>query len=352
MKTEARIIPSLFDRHDLLRRHVIILLMTMFFESLNIIVKPEGWSGEWFKGLVFNFMYIATIWNGNIFLIGLLHQRISMTHEIRKFLWFTGIIALALPIAVHYVYNLIVFPLLHGHPCALGSKESITNLIVSVAITLLVNAVFAAYSFFTFWRRSIEEKEELKREGISAEFETLKNQINPHFLFNSLNTLTSLIEESPATATDFVQKLAGVYRYVLTQKDKELTTLEEELNFIRSYIYLNQIRFGENLKAEYIINPTSLKKKVVTLSLQMVIENAIKHNVISRERPLTISIRADAEQVEVRNNLQKKNAAADSNGIGLSNIITRYALLTEREVRITEDEYAFTVQLPLLEDKG
>jgi two-component system LytT family sensor kinase len=213
---------------------------------------------------------------------------------------------------------------------------------------LLVNTIFVALAFFKFWKTTIKEKEELKRESISAEFETLRNQVNPHFLFNSLNTLTSLIEEDPKTATDFVQKLSGVYRYVLTQKDKDTVTLGEELQFIMQYIYLNKIRFGENLRIHVHIEPKYTERKIVTLALQMLLENAIKHNVVSSQKPLSIFIGVYDDKVFVRNNLQRKIVMNESNGIGLNNIVHRYSFLTKEQVEIVEDDKEFCVSIPLI----
>ena len=349
MSNTKRIAPTLFDPKDLIRRHSIILIMSLFFGSLATTSTGfELYTLEWVRNIGFNFIYIATIWNGNIGFISLLDKKVKWEHEIKKFIGIIITIAIAWPIMIHYLFNYFIFPLIHGHPCAVNSRENVIFLIVSVTITLLVNSIFAAFGFFNFWRTSIKEKEELKREGLSAEFETLKSQINPHFLFNSLNTLTSLIEENPKTATDFVQKLASVYRYVLAQKDKELVTLKDELQFVQSYIYLNQIRFGKNLQTIVNIESEYLEKKIVTLSLQMLIENAIKHNVISEQKPLTIEIGIENEKVFLSNNLQRKQVMNDSNGIGLNNIVHRYSLLSKTEVDIMDNNVIFKVSLPLL----
>ncbi len=349
MLKKSNIVPSLLSPKDLILRHLIILFMSVLFGSLN--ANSEGdilFSSQWIRKISFDFIYIATIWNGNIFFLNRLDRIIKWEHQVGKFIFINASFALLWPVLVHYTFNLIVFPIIHGHSCALNSRENIIFLIISITITLLVNSIFAAIGFFHFWRTTIKEKEELKREGLAAEFETLKSQINPHFLFNSLNTLTSLIEENPQQATNFVQKLSGVYRYVLTQKDKELVSLKDEIQFIESYIYLNQIRFGKNLQTSFAIDTGLLDKKIVTLSLQMLVENTIKHNVISADKPLTIKIETKNDTLIVTNNLQPKQTMNDSNGIGLNNIVHRYSLLTSREVEITNDGIIFSVALPLL----
>ncbi len=338
--------PGFFNKRDIVIRHGIIFLLAVFFATLG---KFDGPFSEVFKKFISTFIDIFLIWNGNILLIEIFDRKLTWEKNIRHKLVVSILTAVFWPIIVHFTYGLFIFPLIQGYPCELSSKENVTYLIISIVITLFVNCVFVAMAFFKSWRQTLEEKEELKRERISAEFATLKNQINPHFLFNSLNTLTSLIEENPKTATDFVQKLSSVYRYVLTQKDKELIPLSEELAFVQSYIYLNQIRFGNNLRTHIHIEPQFQQTKIVTLSLQMLIENCIKHNIISADKPLTIYIGVFNHKIFVRNNLQPRTIVSnDSNGIGLHNIVHRYSLLTQDEVEIFEDGKDFMVSLPLL----
>jgi two-component system LytT family sensor kinase len=334
--------PGFFNKRDIVIRHIIILLLAVFFSTIGGI--PENLMMH----VLGKFIYIGLIWNGNLLLIDLIDRDLSWETQLHLKLLLSGSVAIVLPVAMEFVHDLIIYPVFYGKKCELTSKESITYLIVSVSITLLVNSIFVAMAFFKFWRTTIKEKEALKRESISAEFETLRNQVNPHFLFNSLNTLTSLIEEDPKTATDFVQKLSGVYRYVLTQKDKETVTLGEELQFIMQYIYLNRIRFGENLRIHVHVEQKYHDRKIVTLALQMLLENAIKHNIISAQKPLSIYIGVYGDKVFVRNNLQRKLVMNESNGIGLENILHRYSFFTKEEVEIEDDGKEFCVSIPLI----
>jgi LytS/YehU family sensor histidine kinase len=258
-------------------------------------------------------------------------------------------VALIWPILCYYLFNIYFYEPILGYPCELGSKENVIFLIITVNITLLINAIMVANEFFVHWRKSKLEKEALKRITISAEFESLKNQVNPHFLFNALNTLSGLIDEEPKIASRFVQKLSSVYRYLLSQKDKEIVSLGEELEFLRSYIFLYQIRFGENFKVEIDIPSNLMHKEIVTLTLQMLFENAIKHNVISKEKPLTVSIYGKDNKLCVSNNLQPKTILTESNGIGLENIKNRYAIVSEELVEINKTASTFSVCIPLIE---
>lgn len=337
------------NKKDIVIRHSIILLMSMLFGYLSIFPRvDQNPETVFLHSLLINFIYISVIWNVNLLFMFLFDRKFQWNKHLRFKLFVNSIVAICLPVCVHILFSLAVFPIVKDSACQLGSKENLSYLIVSVSITLLVNSIFVAIEFFQFWKKSLLEKEELKRNSISAEFETLKNQINPHFLFNSLNTLSSLIDENPKTANEFVQKLSSVYRYVLTQKDKETVSLREELNFIESYLYLNKIRFGENLTCKIDVADRYLENKMATLTLQMLIENCIKHNVISQNKPLQIEIGIEGDFVVVKNNLQPKMGNSESNGIGLSNIIHRYKLLGKEEVEVIENGLAFIVKIPMI----
>ena len=182
----------------------------------------------------------------------------------------------------------------------------------------------------------------------SAKFETLKNQIDPHFLFNSLNVLSSLIEENPENAQRFTTALSKVYRYVLEQKDKDLVPIEEELAFAKTYMNLLQMRFENSLTFEISIENINTEAKVVPLSLQLLLENAVKHNVISEQKPLHIKIYIENDVLVIQNNFQKKAVLQDGQGVGIQNIISRYHIITDRKVSIEQNENTFTVKLPIL----
>ncbi len=210
--------------------------------------------------------------------------------------------------------------------------------------SLLSNAVL----FFKNWKEAAVQQEKLKREQLALQYETLKSQVNPHFLFNNLNSLTSLISTNPEKAIDFVKKLSEVYRYVLDQKNHELVDIESELRFLESYVFLQKIRFGTNLEVQ--INVSSVNFKVIPLSIQMLVENAIKHNEISDKKPLEIRVFSnDDKYLIVENRLQKK-AGSEGSGSGIRNITDRYGFFTNRKVVISENEETFLVKIPLLTD--
>lgn len=194
-------------------------------------------------------------------------------------------------------------------------------------------------------------KESAKAETATANFETLKNQLDPHFLFNSLNVLTGLIEENPDKAIDFTTSLSKIYRYVLEQKNKEVIPVEEEISFAKTYVNLLKLRFENSIDFELDVNSFSEQEFIVPLSLQILLENAIKHNIASEQKPLKIKIYKENNHLIIENSLQIKDSFKDSTGVGLKNITNRYRLLSNREVNIEKSENYFRVELPILTSK-
>ena len=202
--------------------------------------------------------------------------------------------------------------------------------------------------FFANWRQAAVDAERLKKESVEAQYNNLKNQVNPHFLFNSLNALTNLVYQDQDKAVKFIKQLSDVYRYVLNSRDKEVVSLDEELKFLEAYAFLQQIRFGGKLKID--IDLKDVKSVVAPMALQMLVENAIKHNEISEEHPLHIKIYRQEKTLIVENTLQRKSVLADeSSGLGLENIKKRYEFLSTSEVEVSEGEGKFIVSVPIIE---
>jgi len=214
--------------------------------------------------------------------------------------------------------------------------------------SLTIVAIYEIIYFMNELRHSVEEKEMLKRESLSAQLNALRTQVNPHFLFNNLNTLSSIIPEDPQQAVDFVQQLSKVYRHILEVKDEKSIPLKDELDVLKAYAFLLQTRFGHNIEIDINVADEKLQKRIVPLSLQLLMENAIKHNIVSADKPLKIEVYAENGSLVVSNNLQKKNQLHESTGIGLDNIRNRYKLLGDKTVQVTESGSNFTVSIPLL----
>lgn len=221
--------------------------------------------------------------------------------------------------------------------------------VAALLCTLTVVAVYEGIYFLSELKKSVLEKEMLKRESLKAQLNALKTQVNPHFLFNNLNTLSALIPDDPQQAVQFVQELSKVYRHILAVKDDPSISLADELDTMKAYAFLLQTRFGDNLEIHIQIPPEKLTRKIVPLSLQILMENAIKHNIVSAEKPLRIHVSAQNGRLIVSNNVQKKNQLTESTGIGLENIRNRYRLLGEKQIEVAENAFDFTVSIPLIE---
>lgn len=227
------------------------------------------------------------------------------------------------------------------------ANQYFTPFLIAMGVALLI---YAVYYYKNYKEKQVKEQKIIAGSA-SARFDALKNQLDPHFLFNSLNVLTSLIEEDPEQAQKFTTSLSKVYRYVLEQKHKDLVTVEEELNFARTYVRLLKMRFEDSIVFEIPENLESPQAKIVPLSLQLLLENAVKHNVINSNRPLHIKVSEEGGMLVVSNNLQEKQVVRKSSGVGLQNIRQRYKIFTNREVRIEKTVSSFKVALPLLTQK-
>ena len=221
------------------------------------------------------------------------------------------------------------------------------RLSASLVPTTIIVAIYESIYFFQEARRYAIRSAELEKQSALSRFETLKQQVDPHFLFNSLNTMSSLIGDNPP-AQQFLLELVDIYRYVLLSKNNPTVSLSEELGFVDSYLYLNQIRFRDQITVVKEIPVSVLRKHVPPITVQMLIENAIKHNAISTKVPLCITLQAGPDSLRVTNTTRPKTILEKGSKQGLQNIISRFQLLTNRPVLIDVREGYFSVTLPLL----
>ncbi len=226
--------------------------------------------------------------------------------------------------------------------------EKMVYYLYSLIITIVISMFFHALYFY----KALQEKKVKEQKVIagtaSAKFDALKNQLDPHFLFNSLNVLTSLIDEDPVQAQKFTTSLSKVYRYVLEQKNKDLVSVDEELQFAKTYVRLLKMRFEDSILLEIPEKSQDPEAKIIPLSLQLLLENAVKHNVVTADRPLSIKVYEEDGMLVVSNTMQEKQVVKKSSGVGLQNIRQRYGILTDRQVQITTSAAEFSVRLPIL----
>ncbi len=293
--------------------------------------------------LVMSFCTTLALWEGNRYIMIQMRRRFPNYSQTTRRLLSEGALAL--------VYTLVSTSLLDQVLCNLvfHNNKLLIGFRMSLVPTLVVYLVYEAVYFFEAWKLNVRKTESLAREGVQSQLEVLKNQLDPHFLFNSMNTLAALIDDANVDAQQYLERLSDVYRYVLVSRSKNTVPLEKEIAFLDAYVYLNKIRFRENLRVETNLSPEAYHQYVTPLSLQMLIENAIKHNVVSKENPLIIRIQQEGNRyLVIENNIQEKTILEKSTRVGLQNIINRYSLLTDRQVKVIRSGGLFTVKIPLL----
>jgi len=322
------------------------LLVTAMMFS-NLFVECE-WR-EVFSCLLFGVVHVAVFW---------FCFRELYFYTIRKY----GntkkrYMMLAIYIGIAYlVLDFILSMVLDPHYAEIHGKSNMPHEFLkslsSFVVTTIVLLVYEG-SYLSKRLGDVEvEKGKLESQNISSQLEGLKNQVSPHFLFNSLNTLCTLIPESPERAERFVQKLSKVYRYILEIRDKKIITLKEELDYLTAYTFLVKERFGSNIEINVDIDDSFYRHHIVPLSLQILMENAIKHNIISKDQPLHIDIYVDDQnKLVIKNNLQAKRHVSSSTKFGLENIKDRYRFFTHKTVDVIPTAQHFIVILPLIENE-
>src|SRR4030042_2040762 len=317
-------------------------LILYFFDGKSMFDSFSRFIKGWSFGAVFGFCF----WQGNYFIARTAGDRLNWRKDAKKantitllLIFFYGVLV---SICVPFIYYKLVFHIppdrLYGH--IIGA--SFSGLTINFAI------VGAYYSGFLakYWMQSIKSEERLNQENLISKYEALKNQVNPHFLFNSLNTLTGIVEKDSKMASLYIKKLSDIYRYVLEQKDKETVNISEELHFVKDYIYLQKMRYGEGLN--FVSSLKDFGGQVAPLALQILIENAIKHNIIADDQPLNIELLENNGCYVLKNNLQKKTTVHQNSQIGLDNLFKRYEFLSPVKIEILENSEEFIVRLPII----
>ncbi|MGB6150687.1 MAG: histidine kinase [Pricia sp.] len=263
---------------------------------------------------------------------------------LRISLFFLAIVTTVL--LVDFVGISLLYPLTKEDYNFLNRSQALLSIILISTMTM---AIYEAVYFYIRLKKSIREEEQSKQAIVQAELDVLRNQAQPHFFFNTLNTLRDIIDQnSKEDAKEFVDKLSEVYRFLLESGNANLIPLRDELKFAKAYIHIQSERFGDNLNVYWDIPEPALDAMVVPMSLQLLLENAIKHNVISKAKPLHINVKVKKDALIVDNEMRPKSTQLPSTKMGLVNITKRYRLISNRAVEIVDDGHRFTVSLPLL----
>lgn len=305
--------------------------------------------------MVISALYSFTIAVGNGLVNDYLNKRYSWVEDTKKRTILGVISTVIVNVILVFICNYINF--------ILFQKQNVSEFFsgnmgffnwFTINVALFISAILHAKGFVEAWKSSTKQEvvqQKLIAKSANAQFESLKNQLDPHFLFNSLNVLSSLIDENPGQAQRFTASMSKIYRYVLEQKDKELVTVEEEINFAKTYCDLLKTRFEDSVSFDFNVNEKDLKSYVVPLSLQLLLENCIKHNFATSSKPLHIKIYSENGNLFIENNLQQREQVKESAGIGLANIVQRYSLLTKQNVFIEKSTTFFRVKIPILTQK-
>jgi len=298
------------------------------------------------KYFIISFIRTALIWNGSMLIIQYSINRFSMFNETVKLITFQ-ILALTIFVFVVEMGEIFVFENYLKIP--MDRSDRITLIVGSLLITFMISSIYASVAFFIQWKANLLRAQSLEKANLEARYETLRNQVNPHFLFNSLNTLLMMVSDNQA-ASKYVESLSDFMRYMLNTRDKEAVLLRDELKIARQYVFIQQSRFGGKLSVSFEVPESCFHYAIPPLSLQMIIENAIKHNVISKDNPLVVKIFVeDNEYLVIENNISPKIEKEPSTGVGLENIRNRYLYLTGKVVIVKNENGAFIVKLPLFE---
>ncbi len=290
----------------------------------------------------------AAIWEVNQFINCTVEKRFSWQREPLKRLsvqFGLGVICgiIIIKYSVFY-FDKLLCPL----PAEISERLNLTSVIVGSLFTIILIGIYIGLELFKNWKESLVEAEKYKKESIEAQLQNLKSQVNPHFLFNNLSVLSSLVYKNQDKAVDFINQFSKVYRYILENQTKELIELENELKFIESYCYLLKIRFEDGFNYQISVDKKLFGRLVPPMVLQLLIENTIKHNQTSIDKPLTVEVIANEHIISVKNNLQLRTVKEESSKTGLTNIISRYKFFTKKEVEIIQNSEFFEVKIPLL----
>jgi sensor histidine kinase YesM len=330
--------------------HLKILAGMLLLALLITVFLSENWN-QGFRGFIISYSWglaiCVTQWLGNSGIFRLLDKKYSWQDHLVKRAIFGSLALIVYSASAYVVVEVIMYKLVVGSLPENVVIWGLRSSYIAIFISFIVSLVFVAVAFFENWKKSLLEAERFRAEMLMYKYEALQNQINPHFLFNSFNVLSDLVYEDQKKAVGFIHQLSQLFRYVLDSRDKELVNLKEELEFIEAFSYLLQSRFEEKLAIVQDVEAVE-NEMIVPMTLQLLIENCVKHNEISASQPLTIQIVRNGEYIRVENNLQLKTIGSDSKKTGLSNIRQQYRYFTDKEIVITQTDSAFSVEVPLI----
>jgi two-component system LytT family sensor kinase len=333
---------------NLLRDLLILVLIGNFLNIFN--TTWDSWTVEMvLRNCMFSVIIGYPAWKGMVWITKMLERRVPwLKSPIKRMIY--QVLALTIFFVLIILLGFFVWTkLTQGLEFRIIMAEAMSGLKVAFIFMFLSLLAGNTVLFFKNWKTATVQQEELKRAHLALQYQSLKDQVRPHFLFNSLSSLATLINTDTGKATEFVHKLSDVYRYVLEHRENELVPIKDELKFMEDYIFLQKIRFGENLQVESKLD-LDMNRLVIPLSMQMLVENAIKHNEISSEHPLHIMIMSTGKgHVIVKNNLQRRRVSEPSLGTGLENLGKQITYFSDDPLLVQEETGSFIVRMPTIE---
>lgn len=329
------------------RSLALIPLVALCISFVYYLASPAGMQQSTLGYILSGLISTTVIWSGCVAIVTLLWKKFPWErHPVKHLLY--EILFIVLYLSIFFLGALILTERFDTKSWFIVLSDKVMDMFTTTLITFLITAIHEAYYFYKQWQENFSKSVQLEKENIQAQYNTLKAQINPHFLFNSLNSLVSLVEENPK-AERFVLDLSDFLRFVLVSSDKETVPLREELMHLDQYVRLMSIRFGSSLTLLQNIETEALDYSLPPLVLQGLVENCIKHNAVTQAKPLHITVETANHRLTLSNNLQPITES-ESTGQGLNNIRGRYKHFTAEEVKVIRTNTQFSVSIPLLTD--
>jgi hypothetical protein len=323
----------------------------LIIATLRLGLMVDVWVEEapnWWSVVENTLLAAIVIWEASRAVVVFTHRRLPLNQVTNRQFGREALLLLAVLGSIYGAWMLLYRNWVRAEP--VPPVFYLFGLFYTYLYGMLVAGFYELLIYMEAWQKVNQEAEQLRKANLVSQLDSLKNQVKPHFLFNSLNTLTALVEKDAAQAVKFIAELSKVYRYLLQSNEKELISLASELQFTQAYFFLLETRFGRGISMT-VTNVEQFENYLIPpLTLQMLLENAVKHNQVSVSKPLAVCITvADGQWLTVTNNVQKKRASVPTNGLGLTNIAAKYKLLNQPDVEILCDDRYFTVKVPLIQ---
>jgi len=343
MKIYNRPFKSIKLWHYIIGNVLLALVILLVFFG-NVFDTPQ----KFLLGFIWSFSICITQWLGPMIIGNQLNKHLRWIDRPVARTFIEIISLLIWSVCAFVIVQFVMMYLINGISPADAWHFIKKSIIYTFLISLFISLVFTSIGFFRAWRTSVLNEARLKSEMMAYKYESLRNQINPHFLFNSFNVLSDLVYEDQAQAVKFIRQMSELFRYVLDSRDKELVSLNEEVEFMESYTFLLKTRFGDKLSLDVNLKPDS-EAYIVPMTLQMLVENAVKHNEVSEQYPLRVSIKQNGQYIEVENARKPKLVGEDSKNTGLKNISQQFGFFTDREIEVKSTDENFLVRIPIIE---